>query len=38
MLTVMKDWDPNIYATFVQTSAEDHYDVKPMPMFITMTR
>ncbi len=37
MLTVMKDWDPAVYQTFVQAEPEDTYDIKPMPMFISLT-
>jgi len=36
VLTVMKDWDPAVYQTFVQADPDDYYDVRPMPMFITM--
>jgi len=34
MITVMKDWDPTIYNTFVQIEAEEDYDL-PMPIFVT---
>tara|TARA_B100000497_G_C7514462_1_gene313100 strand:- start:81 stop:782 length:702 start_codon:yes stop_codon:yes gene_type:complete len=34
MITVMKDWDPKIYDTFVQIEAEDDYEM-PMPIFIS---
>ena len=34
MITIMKDWDPVIYNTFVQIESEDDYDA-PMPIFIS---
>jgi len=34
MISVMKDWDPKIYNTFVQIEAEDSYDM-PMPIFVS---
>jgi hypothetical protein len=36
MLTVMKDWDPAVYQTFVQAEPDEEYDIKPMPLFISM--
>jgi hypothetical protein len=33
-ITVMKDWDPAIYNTFVQIEAEDDYEL-PMPIFVS---
>ena len=34
VITVMKDWDPAIYNTFVQIEAEEDYDL-PMPIFVS---
>jgi hypothetical protein len=34
MITIIKDWDPTIYNTFVQIEAEDDYEM-PMPIFIS---
>jgi hypothetical protein len=34
IITVMKDWDPAIYNTFVQIEAEEDYDL-PMPIFVS---
>lgn len=34
IITVMKDWDPAVYNTFVQIEAEDDYEL-PMPIFIS---
>jgi hypothetical protein len=34
MIAVIKDWDPNIYNTFVQIEAEEDYEL-PMPIFVT---
>lgn len=34
IITVMKDWDPAIYNSFVQIEAEESYEL-PMPIFIS---
>jgi hypothetical protein len=34
MLSVMKDWDPAIYNSFVQIEAEETYEL-PMPIFVS---
>jgi hypothetical protein len=34
MITIIKDWDPTIYNTFVQIESEDNYEL-PMPIFIS---
>jgi hypothetical protein len=34
IITVMKDWDPAIYNTFVQIEAEEEYEL-PMPIFVS---
>ena len=34
MMTVLRDWDPRVYDTFVQAEAEDDYE-PPMPIFIS---
>jgi len=34
MITIIKDWDPTIYNTFVQIETEDDYEM-PMPIFIS---
>lgn len=34
MITIMKDWDPEIYNSFVQIEAEDDYEM-PMPIFVS---
>lgn len=34
VITVMKDWDPEIYNSFVQIEAEDDYEM-PMPIFVS---
>ena len=34
IITVMKDWDPAIYNTFVQIEADEDYEL-PMPIFIS---
>jgi intein/homing endonuclease len=34
VITVMRDWDPAIYNTFVQIEAEDDYEL-PMPIFVS---
>lgn len=38
MLSVMKDWDPEVYRTFVQVDPDDAYDTKPMPIFVSSYR
>jgi hypothetical protein len=35
MISIMKDWDPVIYNTFVQIDAEDDDYEAPMPIFIS---
>jgi hypothetical protein len=34
IITVMKDWDPAIYNTFIQIEAEETYEL-PMPIFVS---
>jgi len=34
VITVMKDWDPTIYSTFVQMEADEDYEM-PMPIFVS---
>ena len=34
MISIMKDWDPVIYNTFVQIEADEDYEM-PMPIFIS---
>ena len=34
MMSVMKDWDQNVYDTFSQIDHEDDYEM-PMPIFIS---
>jgi hypothetical protein len=34
MISVIKDWDPTIYNTFVQIEAEEEYEL-PMPIFVS---
>jgi hypothetical protein len=34
VITVMKDWDPTIYSTFVQMEADEQYEM-PMPIFVS---
>lgn len=34
MMTVLRDWDPRVYDTFVQAESEDNYE-PPMPIFIS---
>jgi len=34
MMTVMKDWDTNVYNTFSQIDPEDDYEM-PMPIFVS---
>jgi hypothetical protein len=34
MMTVLRDWDPRVYDTFVQAEAEDDYE-PPMPIFVS---
>jgi hypothetical protein len=34
MMTVMKDWDPNVYNTFSQIEHDDNYEM-PMPIFVS---
>jgi len=34
MMAVLKDWDPRVYNTFVQTEQEEDYE-PPMPIFIS---
>jgi len=34
IITVMRDWDPTIYNTFVQIEAEESYEL-PMPIFVS---
>ncbi len=34
VISVMKDWDPNVYKTFNQIQAEEDYE-PPMPIFVT---
>lgn len=34
MISIIKDWDPTIYNTFVHIEAEDDYEM-PMPIFVS---
>jgi hypothetical protein len=34
MMSVLKDWDPRVYNTFVQTDDIEDYEA-PMPIFIS---